>query len=210
MTTTTKRMGIGGLSINRPFECDPEALGYVDLTGHSNVPPIDNYGCWTLEEEAVAWFPALAGVILQALERCFEALIRVRSVDMLPTPLHSESLNMLAHVFQIETDFPHPHLDAIFSIVAICNLLPWQKPWGTHWPGTKSARGNWRCLIKLQHLQDGFRLGIDLTWKHVALHRNKLKVSLTVHEMSDPVSHSKMIVYDPKSVLEWNNFELYH
>lgn len=140
----------------------------------------------------------LAGIIREAVSRCYEAGVSVRSVCMDGTIHNISAFNALGcnmhpkDVTNLNTSFEHPHEDANYSVYAICdpghmvknvrNLLAEYKE--LHWPGVGTVK--WSHLEILHNLQDdhGLRLGNRLTSAHINFKKNKMKVQLAIQVKS--------------------------
>jgi hypothetical protein len=214
---------VDGMSIKELIQFDQKlgkCVGYVDLGGGSStgedVPANESLvvmavGLRSYWKLPLAYFlikgvsaDILAGIIREALCKCYESGVNVRTVCMDGTIHNISAFNKLGCTMQpkeldkIVTKFPHPHEDCADSVFAFCdpphmaknvrNMLAEYKDFV--WPGHGTVR--WSHIVKLQRLQEehGLRLANKLTPKHTAFHKNKMKVTLAVQLMSDSVSHS--------------------
>lgn len=216
-------MCVDGMSIKQLVQFDQKlgkCFGFVDLGGNSSsgedspaneclvVMVVWLRSYWKLP---ITYFlikgvssEILAGIIREAIFKCYEAGVNVRTVAMDGTIHNISAFNKLGcnlqpkDVSNIATKFPHPHKEATTSVFAICdpphmaknvrNMLAEYKD--IVWPGHGVVR--WQHVVKLQNLQQehGLRLGNKLTVKHTSFQKNKMKVNLAVQLMSDSVSRS--------------------
>lgn len=216
---------VDGMSLKEMVQYDAKlgrCLGYVDLggvndLGDSDVPAnealvvmvIGLRKYWKLP---VAYFfikgirsGLLAGIIREALYKCHEAGVAVRTVAMDGTIHNIAAFNALgckmhpASVSDMKTSFPHPHPDATHDVYAIPdpghmaknvrNLLAEYKE--LVWPGKGVVK--WSHLAALQQIQEdhGLRLGNKLTAKHINFAKNKMKVKLALQAVaSDSVART--------------------